>query len=123
MDNVESLVKSSLAEIEKVLGTKTVVGDPVKVGAVTLVPLISVCFGFAAGGASGRGDEKQKGEGQGQGGATGGGAHVKPVAVIIISESGETRVEPIIGGLSGAMEKLGETVPNLVDKWLEKKNR
>lgn len=121
MDNVEALVKSSLGEIEKTLSTKTVVGEPVKIGTVTLVPLTSVMFGFAAGGAAGKGEDKQKGEGSG--GATGGGAYVKPVAVVIISESGEAKVEPIIGSLAGAMEKLGETVPNMVDKWLERKNR
>jgi len=69
---VENLVKTTLGEIEKVLGTKTVVGEPIKVEGVTLIPLISVGFGFGAGGGEGKGEAKTKGEGIG--GGTGGGA-------------------------------------------------
>ena len=116
MEIVESLVKSTLGEIEKVLSSKTVVGEPLVVEGTTLIPLISAGFGFGAGGGSGRGESKQKGEGTG--GGTGGGAYVKPVAVVIINKDG-VRVEPIMGSLAGAMEKLGETIPNMLEKWWE----
>ena len=93
MDIVESLLKTTLGEIEKVLSTKTVVGDPLVLEGTTLIPLISAGFGFGAGGGSGRGESKQKGEGTG--GGTGGGAYVKPVAVVVIDKDG-VRVEPVI---------------------------
>ena len=116
MEVVENLVKATLGEIEKVLSTKTVVGEPMTVEGTTLVPLISAGFGFGAGGGEGRGEAKQKGEGAG--GGTGGGAFVKPVAVIVIDQQG-VRVEPIRGGLSTAIEKLGETIPRVVEKCME----
>lgn len=118
MEIVESLVKTTLGEIEKVLSTKTVVGEPLTIQNTTLVPLITAGFGFGAGGGSGRGEAKQKGEGSG--GATGGGAWVKPVAVVIISKDG-VKVEPIMGSLAGALEKLGETIPSLIQKWWEQR--
>ena len=117
MDMVENLVKASLGEIEKVLKTETVVGEPITAEGVTLIPLLSVGFGFGAGGGEGKGDGKQKGEGTG--GGTGGGAWVKPVAVIVVDKDG-AKIEPIIGGISAAIEKLGETVPQVVEKCLDK---
>jgi uncharacterized spore protein YtfJ len=118
MEIVENLVKTTLAEIEKVLSTKTVVGEPITIQDTTLIPLISAGFGFGAGGGSGKGESKTKGEGSG--GGTGGGAYVKPVAVVIINKDG-VKVEPIMGSLAGAIEKLGETIPNLIQKWWEQR--
>jgi uncharacterized spore protein YtfJ len=118
MESVESLVKTTLSEIEKVLSTKTVVGEPLTVEGTTLVPLISAGFAFGAAGGSGRGEASQKGEGYG--GGTGGGAFVKPVAVVIVAKEG-VKVEPILGSLAGAVEKLGETIPNLIEKWWERR--
>jgi len=118
MEIVESLTKTTLEEIEKVLTTRTVVGEPITVEDKTLIPLISIGFGFGAGGGSGKGEAKQKGEGAG--GGTGGGAWVRPIAVIIIDKEG-VRVEPVRRGLSTMLEKIGEVVPKVVDKFVEKR--
>jgi uncharacterized spore protein YtfJ len=116
MEIVENLVKTTLGEIEKVLSAKTVVGEPITIEGATLVPLISAGFGFGAGGGEGKGEAKQKGEGAG--GGTGGGAWVKPVAVVIIDKAG-VRIEPIRGGIATAVEKLGETIPRVMEKCIE----
>jgi len=117
MEEVDSLVKTTLGEIEKVLSTRTVVGEPIIIQEATLIPLISVGFGFGAGGGSGKGEAKQKGEGAG--GGAGGGAWVKPIAVIIIDKQG-IRVESIRGGLSTTVEKLGDTITQTIEKSVEK---
>jgi len=118
MEVVENLVKTTLGEIEKVLSTRTVVGEPISIQDVTLIPLISIGFGFGAGGGEGKGEAKQKGEGSG--GGTGGGAWVRPKAVVIIDKKG-VRIEPIMGGVSYAIEKAGEAIPHMVDRFLEKR--
>jgi len=118
MENTESLVKTTLGEIEKVLSSKTVVGEPITVEGATLIPLISIGFGFGAGGGSGMGRAKQKGEGVGYG--SGGGAGVKPVAVIVVTKEG-VRIEPIMGGLASALEKIGEAVPNALERWWQRR--
>ena len=117
MEVVENLVKTTLGEIEKVLSTRTVVGEPITVEGATIIPLISVGFGFGAGGGEGRGEAKQKGEGAG--GGTAGGAWVRPKAVIIIDKQG-VRIEPIMGSISYAMGRVGETIPRMVEKCIEK---
>ena len=118
MEQVENLVKTTLGEIEKVLSTKTVVGEPLAIEGVTLIPLIKAGFGFGAGGGAGKGESRQKGEGSG--GCTGGGAYVKPIAVIIITKEG-VKIEPIMGRVTGALEKLGETIPQTIEKWWERR--
>lgn len=116
MAEVESVVKTTLEEIEKVLSTKTVVGEPMTFEGNTLIPLISVGFGFGAGAGSGMG-RKEKGEGTGAG--TGGGAGVKPVAVIIVNKEG-VKIEPIMGSMATAIERIGEAVPRSLEKFMEK---
>jgi uncharacterized spore protein YtfJ len=115
MAEVESVTKTTLEEIEKVLSTKTVVGEPITIEGNTLIPLISIGFGFGAGAGTGMG-RKQKGEGTGAG--TGGGAGVKPVAIIIINKEG-VKIEPIMGSMATAIERIGEAVPNALEKFME----
>ena len=118
MEIVENLVKTSLGEIEKVLSTRTVVGEPITVEGATLIPLICVGFGFGAGGGQCKGEAKQKGEGAG--GGTGGGAWVRPIAIIIIDKSG-VRIEPIRGGITTVVEKISDIIPRTIEKYMEKR--
>ena len=105
MENIENLFDKAVGEIERMLNTKTVVGEPITIEGNTLIPLVNVGFGFGVGG--GQGAEPKKGSGHG--GGTGGGGGVKPVALIIINEHG-VRVEPIKSGTTTVLEKVAETI-------------
>lgn len=118
MEDIEKLVKATLGEIEKVLTTKTVVGESVTVEGATIVPLISIGFGFGAGGGSGQSRGKESG--RGFGGGTIGGAGVKPVAMVIVDKDG-VRVESVMGGMASAIEKTGEAIPRMIERIFEKR--
>jgi len=105
MEDVENLFDKAVTEIERMLNSKTVVGEPLTVEGNTLIPLINVGFGFAGGG--GKGTEPQKGSGEGGGAGAGGG--VKPVALVIINEEG-VRVESIKSGAASVLEKVAESI-------------
>jgi uncharacterized spore protein YtfJ len=105
MEDIGNLFDKAVGEIERMLNTKTVVGEPITIEGNTLIPLVSVGFGFGVGG--GQGTEPQKGSGKG--GGTGGGGGVKPVALIIINADG-VRVEPIKSGTASVLEKVAETI-------------
>ena len=105
MEDIENLFDKAVAEIERMLNTKTVVGEPITVEGNTLIPLVNVGFGFGVGG--GKGTEPSKGSGQG--GGTGGGGGVKPVALIIVNADG-VRVEPIKSGAASVIEKVAESI-------------
>jgi uncharacterized spore protein YtfJ len=118
MEHVSDLLKTALGEIERVLSTKTVVGEPITVEGNTLIPLISIGFGFGAGGGSGKVQKAPAGEGLG--GGTGGGGGIKPVALIIINKEG-VRVEPIKGATANILEKFGGMIGKAMEKKQENK--
>ncbi len=105
MEDIENLFDKAVSEIERMINTKTVVGEPITIEGNTLIPLVSVGFGFGVGGGEGK-DPKS---GAGHGGGTGGGGGVKPVALVIINEQG-VRVEPIKSGTASVLEKVAETI-------------
>jgi uncharacterized spore protein YtfJ len=113
MEEVQNLVKVSLGEIERILSTKSVVGEPMTVEDNTIIPLVSIGFAFGAGGGSGKGRKEQ---GEGIGGGTGGGGGIKPVAVIVVNKEG-VRIEP----MKGAVASIGERVADIVAKVMEKR--
>ena len=108
MQNIDSLFDKSVNEIERMLSTKTVVGEPIKVESHTLIPLVNVGFGFGVGGGEGSDPDK----GLGSGGGTGGGGGVKPVALVVVSDDG-VRVETIKSGATSVLEKVAESVGKL----------
>ncbi|MEZ5284286.1 MAG: spore germination protein GerW family protein [Vicinamibacterales bacterium] len=104
MEHIENLLKTALGEIERLLSTKTVVGDPIEVGGNTIVPLVAVGFGFGGGGGSG--EQQKSAPAKGMGGGTGGAGGAKPVAVVIVDKAGTARVEAIRGSAT-VVEKVG----------------
>ena len=118
MDNTQNLVTTTLEEIEKVLNTKTVFGDPMTFNGKTIIPLIAVGFGFGAGGGTGKATGGGP-AGEGVGGGAGGGAGVKPVGIVVIDESG-VRIEPVKHGLGAALEKMAENMPAMCEKMMER---
>lgn len=112
MEDLNALLKTTLAEIERVLSTKTVIGEPVEIRGNTVVPLVAVGFGFGGGGGTGEDQKAAKAKGSGLG--TGAGGGVKPIALIIADKDGQIRVEPIHTA-SSVVEKFGEAVVRVVE--------
>lgn len=81
----EEMIRIAVSELERLISTKNVVGEPVAMGDRVMIPISGYGFGF--GGASGKGNA---GEGQasasagGEGSGVGAGAGVTPIAVVIL---------------------------------------
>jgi len=106
---VEDLMKEVVTQLEKMITTKTIVGEPITAAGKTVIPISKVSFGFGSGGGEGK-----RGEEGGFGGGGGGGAKIEPVAFLVISEE-----EVKLVGMKGKgldIEKILETVPELVEK-------
>jgi len=104
-EDATRLLNSTAKELETILTSKTVVGNPIQLGECTIVPLVSVGFGVGVG--AGSGSDKKNGSGGGSGSAFGGG--VKPVA-LLIADKGGVRVETILGSAASAAETIAETI-------------
>jgi len=121
LDGVEKLLRTTADELEKMLSSKTVMGEPITIGETTIVPLRSAGFWFGTAGGGGKGGEKTKGEGEGEGAGTSGAGGVKPVAVLIIDKNG-VRIEPMRGSMAQMAEKLTEALPKVQEAIRGKKS-
>ncbi len=109
MTDVDSLLKKSVDELDKLLKAQNVVGEPVSHNGVTVIPLVSFGFGFGAGGGT------RKEDSGGTGAGTGGGGGIRPVAVIVIDED-SCRIQSIRGASATILETLGEAVGKVVER-------
>ena len=100
LDNAEAVFKG----MNTFLTTKTVVGEPIVVGDTTIIPLVDVSCGMAAG----TFDNTSKSNGGG-----GMSAKISPTAMLIIQE-GRTKVVNIKN--QDAITRLLDMVPDLVNK-------
>ncbi|MEE8885519.1 MAG: spore germination protein GerW family protein [Eubacteriales bacterium] len=100
-NNISALYKG----LESFLSTKSVVGQPVKVGDSTLIPLADVSFGMGAGAFAG--DSKDNGGG-------GVGAKMSPAAVLVIAKDGTTKLISLNN--EDAIAKLIDMAPDVITK-------
>ena len=103
-NNFKDTVDTLFSGMERVFSTKTVVGDPKKVGDALIVPLVDVSFGM------GSGDFGKEASESSVGGMNG---KMSPSAILIIKD-GSTRLVHIKA--TDAMNKVLDMVPDAVDK-------
>lgn len=119
MLNVEAILEAVGEELGGVAHGDAVVGSPVKLGTATVYPISLVSLGLGGGGGEGEEAAGDGGKGQagtGQGG--GGGVKARPVAVLVF-QGDEVSVLPI-PRKAGAVERLLERLPDLLEKLKEK---
>jgi len=104
----ETILNAVVDPLSSLIQTKTVFGDPLVLGNVTLIPVVDVMFGYGAGGGEGT-----TAGNAGTGGGGGGGARVSAKAVIVI-KGDEVSFLALTKG--GAIEKILDSVPGLIDK-------
>ena len=100
----ESTVKTIFEGMEKVVSTRTVVGDPQFIGDTTIVPLVDVSFGMGAGFSN---KEKKNGTAGGMDGK------ISPSAVLLIKD-GTTRLVNVRD--QDVISKAVDLVPDVVNR-------
>ncbi len=115
--SLSEVLKTALDQIQYIAKTKTVFGESIQAGDVTLIPVSKVPIGVAAGGAN---SEKRSGAGTG----TGGGVQVTPVALISISGD-KVQIHPVEKS-DPAFNKLVAMAPDIfkkVSKFMDKDSK
>jgi len=103
------LIKTLLEGFKAVAKTETVVGEGIKAGEFTVLPISKISLGVAAG----AGTEQIKTSG-GSGGAGGGGICVEPIAFLVIKE-GEVSILNLRRG-AAMIESFFGKIPDMVEK-------
>ena len=108
-NNFQTTVESLFKGVDSLISSKTVVGEAIQVGDVTILPLIDVSFGMGAG--SNLADKKDKGMG-------GVGGKLSASAVLVIKD-GNARLVNIKN--QDTVSKILDMVPEIVDKFTTRK--
>ena len=112
-ENFQGVVESLLRGMNGVLSTKTVVGEATKIGDTIILPLVDVTFGVGAG----SGSNTNNGSGTGAGGI---GGKMTPSAVLVI-QNGSVKLVNVKN--QDTVTKVLDMVPDMVDKFLDKKKQ
>ena len=116
--NIGDAIRQALSEVSSLADSQTIIGDPMSVGEVTLIPVSKVSIGVGIGGGT-YGKETSNGAGAGGTGLT-----VSPVAFIVVDKFGSTSIlnigsEPNFSKISGTVceiDKALDNVPDIIDK-------
>ncbi|MGN0151407.1 MAG: GerW family sporulation protein [Wujia sp.] len=100
-DTLGSLFKG----MDTMLTTKTVVGEPTRLGDTIILPLVDVNFGVAAGAFAKSGNSHSAGGGMG--------GKMSPSAVLVI-QNGHAKMVSVKG--EDTVSKIIDMVPDIVDK-------
>ncbi len=108
-DTFNSNLDSLFSKMENFISTKTVVGEPITVGDITMLPLIDVSFGVGAGASGNKGEKDSKGKNLG-----GLGAKIAPSAILVI-QNGTVQLVNVRN--TGSVDKLLNMVPGILSKF------
>ena len=113
MSKVKENMQELFTKLEEYVSTKTVVGEPVHIGDVILIPMVDVTFGMGtAMVANTEEDAGKKGGRDGGGGALG--AKMTPSAVVVIS-GGTVQLVNIKNQES--VNKMLDMIPGILSKF------
>lgn len=120
MSEINQVMQDTMAKIKEMVDVNTIVGNPIVTpDGVTLIPVSRVSFGFASGGADGKGkDGAQPAVRFGAG--SGAGVSISPVAFIILS-GGNARILYVDPPANSAVDRIIDLAPQLMDKFKEMK--
>ena len=111
-NNLPNMLQDTISKIREMVDTNNVIGEPITVGDVTIVPVSKVSVGFGGGGAD---YVKKAGTGEPFGGGVGGGVKVTPICFLIVKD-GNVRMMPVEAPANTTADRIVEMVPDTLDK-------
>jgi uncharacterized spore protein YtfJ len=109
MMEATDLIKTLLEGFKTVAKTETIVGEGIKAGEFTILPISKISLGIGAG----AGTEQIKASG-GSGGAGGGGICVEPIAFLVVKEDEVSILN--LRRMPAIIESFFGKVPDMVEK-------
>ncbi len=113
-NNINSIMGTTMEKIRSLVDSQTIIGDPITVNDITIIPVSKVSFGLASGGS----DFPSKQSGKACfGGGGGAGATVTPVVFIVVkgnevkllnANEPESPIDKAIGAVPTVVEKITE---------------
>ena len=109
--NLPNMLQDTISRIREMMSVNDVVGEPIVVGDVTIIPISKVSVGFGGGGA----DNAKSANKDAFGGGMGGGVKVQPICFLVVKE-GNVRMMPVPIPANSTADRILEMVPDTLDK-------
>ena len=109
--NLPNMLQDTISKIREMMSVNDVVGEPIVVGDVTIIPISKVSVGFGGGGA----DNAKAANKDAFGGGMGGGVKVQPVCFLVVKD-GNVRMMPVPVPANSTADRVLEMVPDTLDK-------
>jgi sporulation protein YtfJ len=110
--NLPNMLQDTISKIREMVDVNNVIGEPIVVGDITIIPVSKVSVGFGGGGSD---YVKNVGSGEPFGGGVGGGVKVNPVCFLIVKD-GNVRMMPVAAPANTTADRIVEMVPDTLDK-------
>ncbi len=108
---IQGIMDTTMEKIKQMSDADTIIGEQIKIGDVTVIPVSKVSYGFASGGS----DFAMKSSQQALfGGGGGAGMSISPVAFVVV-QGEDVRIMPVTCATSSA-DKAISLVPEMFDK-------
>ena len=107
---VNKIMENTLDKMREMVDVSTIIGDPIKTGDTTLIPVSKVSYGFTSGGT----DLPSKQNNELFGGGGGGGITITPVAFIVIQNDKVRMMQ--INNYTSSADRAIAMIPELVDQ-------
>ncbi len=111
--NLPNMLQDTISKIREMVDVNNVIGEPITVDGVTIIPVSRVSVGFGGGGS-----DFAKNASAGElpfGGGVGGGVKVNPICFLIVKD-GNVRMMPVAAPASTTADRIVEMVPDTLDK-------
>ena len=112
---VSDLMSNTMEKIREMMDANTIVGKPIEIGGVTVVPVCKISIGYASGGTDFAQKNQKTNKDNSFGGGAGMGVNVTPISFLVINE-GNVRIIAAEQPASNTVDKVIDLVPNVVDK-------
>ena len=93
--NLPNMLQDTISKIREMVDVNNVIGEPITVGDVSIIPVSKVSVGF--------------------GGGVGGGVKVTPICFLIVKD-GAVRMMPVATPANTTADRIVEMVPDTLDK-------
>ena len=109
-NNIKNIMDVTMDKLRAMVDANTIIGDPIVVDGVTLIPVSKVSFGLATGGS----DFPSKTQSGLFGGGGGAGVTIAPVAFIAVCD-GNVKMMPVYNELS-SFDKAMAMAPDVLER-------
>ena len=109
--NLPNMLQDTISKIREMMSVNDVVGEPIQVGDVTIIPISKISVGFGGGGA----DNAKAVNKDAFGGGMGGGVKVQPICFMVVKD-GNVRMMPVPVPANSTADRILEMVPDTLDK-------